>query len=56
VASAVTTKYVTFLAAYPYAKWEVGYDNSGQRIYKVGFKIFVCQVSPNINDIMTLGA
>lgn len=56
VASAVTTEYVTFFAAYPYAKWEVGYDNANQRIYKVAFKVFVCQVSPNINDIMTLGA
>lgn len=56
VASAVTTEYVTFLKAYPYAKWEVGYDNANQRIYKVAFKVFVCQDSPNINDIMTLGA
>ena len=56
VASAVTTEWVTFFKAYPYKKWEVGYDNSGQRIYKVAFKIFVCQDSPNINDFMKLGA
>jgi hypothetical protein len=56
VASAVTTEYVTFLKAYPYKKWEVPYDNAGQRIYKVAFKVFVCQESPNVNDIMTIGA
>jgi hypothetical protein len=56
VASAVTTEWVTFFKAYPYAKWEVGYDNSNQRIYKVAFKIFVCQDSPNVNDILKLGA
>lgn len=56
VASAVTTEWITFLKAYPTAKWEIGYDNAGQRIYKVLFKIFVCQDSPNINDIFKLGA
>jgi len=56
VPSAVTTEWVTFLKAYPYAKWEVGYDNQNQRIYKVAFKIFVCQESPNINDFMKIGA
>lgn len=56
VASATTTEWVTFFKAYPYAKWEVPYDNASQRIYKVAFKIFVCQDSPNINDIMKLGA
>jgi len=56
VASAVTTEWITFLKAYPTAKWEIGYDNAGQRIFKVLFKIFVCQDSPNINDIFKLGA
>lgn len=56
VASAVTTEWVTFFKAYPYKKWEFGYDNAGQRIFKVAFKVFVCQESPNINDILKLGA
>lgn len=55
VASATATEYVTFFKAYPFSRWEVGYDNTNQRIYKVAFKIFVCQDSPNINDIMKLG-
>jgi len=55
VSSVVTTTYVTFLKAYPKARWEVGNDNTGQKIYKVAFKIFVCQDSPNINEVLTLG-
>lgn len=56
VPSAVTTEWLTFFKTYPTAKWEIGYDNAGQRIYKVAFKVFVCQESPNINDILKIGA
>jgi hypothetical protein len=56
VASAVTTSWLTIFKAYPVAKWEVGYDNTNQRIYKVAFKVFVCQESPNVNDIFKIGA
>jgi len=56
VPSAVTTEYFTILKTYPTQKWDIGYDNSGQRIYKYGFKVFVCQDSPNINDVYTIGA
>ena len=55
VPSVVATEYVTFLKAYPYSKWEVGHDNTAQRIFKVAFKVFVCQTSPNINVLFTLG-
>ena len=56
VASAVTTQWLTFFKTYPTAKWEIGYDNAGQRIYKVAFKVFVCQNTPNVNDIFKIGA
>lgn len=56
VASAVTTQWLTFFKTYPMAKWEIGYDNAGQRIYKVAFKVFVCVDSPNINDVFKIGA
>lgn len=56
VASATTTTWLTFFKAYPVAAWEVGYDNANQRIYKVAFKVFVCQDSPNVNDVFKIGA
>jgi hypothetical protein len=55
VASVTATEWVTFFKAYPYKKWEVGYDNANQRVYKVAFKVFVCQDSPNVGDILKIG-
>jgi len=54
-AAVLSSQWITFFKAFPAARWEFGYDNNEQRIYKVAFKIFVCQEAPNINDIFKLG-
>lgn len=55
VASVDAETYTTILKATPYMKWEIGFDNSGQRIFKVAFKVFPCQTSPGLGDFMELG-
>lgn len=44
------TEVLLFHKAFPTIAWEIGYDNENQRIFKVAFKLFPKQESPNLGD------
>jgi hypothetical protein len=48
--------WLTVHKAYPISKVEIGYDNSGQRVFNVTFKAFPDQTSGQVGELWRVGA
>lgn len=48
-------EWIHLYKTYPYRKWELQFDRSNQRIFLVGFKIFISQDSLTLGDFGTIG-
>lgn len=55
VPSVITTEWLHIHKGYPVPGFEVAYDNSGQRVFKVNFKAFPSDVSGQIGEIWRIG-
>jgi hypothetical protein len=55
VPSVTHSEWIHIYKTYPYRKFELQYDRSSQRVFLVGFKIFVSQESATYGDFGTIG-
>lgn len=55
VCSAATAEWIHILRCYPMSMYEIGFDNSGQRLYNVTFKCFPDDASGQVNLIWRMG-
>jgi len=55
VPSTVHTDWIHLYKTYPFRKWELQFDRSNQRVFLVGFKIFISQESATYGDFGTIG-
>ena len=55
VCSATTSEWLHVFRCYPMAAFEIGYDNSGQRVYNVSFKVFPDDSSGNVGYLWRMG-
>lgn len=55
VASTVHSEWIQLYKTYPFRKWELQFDRSNQRVFLVGFKIFISQESGQVGDFGTIG-
>jgi len=55
VPSVTTTEWLHIHKAYPVPGFEVAYDNSGQRVFKVTFKVFPSDESGQVGELWRIG-
>ena len=53
--SGTSSEWIHIHRCYPMSMYEIGYDNSGQRIYNVTFKCFPDDASGQVNQIWRMG-
>jgi len=55
VASVTTSEWLHIHKAYPVPGFEVTYDNAGQRVWRVTFKVFPSETSGQIGELWRYG-
>jgi hypothetical protein len=55
VASIIPAEWIILYKTYPFRKWTLDFDRSTQRVFLIGFKVFISQESGTYGDFGTFG-